>query len=298
MKILVTGREGQLVRSLIERSSLHPDLIMIPLGRPDLDLERPDNLAEAVTRLTPDLIINAAAYTEVDKAEDEPERAALVNAAAPALLAETARRIGAPIIHISTDYVFDGGSQSAYAEEAVPDPMGVYGRTKLAGEEEVRRVHPDHVIVRTAWIYGPFGRNFLKTMMALARDRDTLNVVDDQRGNPSSSLDLADGLLTIVRSWQGGARIGLGETYHLAGYGAATWFEFASFIMRHCSKLGFPSANVHPISSAEWPTRAPRPANSMLDCSKFFADFGFRMPKWQDSAAAAIERLARQQAQA
>lgn len=295
MRILVTGREGQLVRSLAELASGDPDLTLIPLGRPELDLEITGDIAGNVARAAPDLILNAAAYTAVDQAEDEPERAALLNEAAPAALAEAARTMGIPIIHLSTDYVFDGASPCPYAEDAPTSPIGVYGRTKLAGEERVRNANPDHVIVRTAWVYSPFGRNFLKTMMTLAQSRDQVSVVCDQHGNPTSALDLADGLLTMIRGWRKDGGTASGQIYHLAGSGAATWFEFAELIMAQCARLGLPTAAVTPIKAIEWPTRARRPANSLLDCSKFTADFGFRMPRWQDSAIAAIERIAAEQ---
>ncbi|MDT9599693.1 dTDP-4-dehydrorhamnose reductase [Sphingosinicella rhizophila] len=291
MKILVTGREGQLVRSLIERAGGISGVSLVPFGRPQLDLERTESIAPIVAEAAPDVIINAAAFTAVDLAEEQPERAALLNEAAPAALAEAARRIGAPMVHISTDYVFDGASPVPYGEQASPHPLGVYGRTKLAGEDKVRKANADHVIVRTSWVYSPFGRNFLKTMMALAKSQEEVAVVGDQHGNPTSAMDLADGLLTMIRAWRSGRTTGLGETYHLAGSGHATWFDFAALIMRESARLGQGSAKVRRIRTSEWPTRARRPANSLLDCSKFESHFGFRMPAWEISARATIERL-------
>ncbi len=163
---------------------------------------------------------------------------------------------------------------------------------KLEGEEQVRRENPDHMIVRTSWVYSPFGRNFVKTMMALALDRDVVSVVEDQRGNPSSALDLADGLLSAVTSWEAKPQLGLGETYHLAGAGSASWHEFASHIFAECARLGLASATARPIVSEDFPTKARRPRNSTLESAKFFRDFAYRAPEWRQSASLVVERLA------
>ena len=292
MKLLVTGREGQLVRSLIERAEDSAEIEIVALGRPALDLEQRGSAERAVARIAPDLVITAAAYTAVDKAEDAPERAWRVTDEAPGALARAAAGIGAPIIQISTDYVFDGASSRPYREEDPTGPVGVYGRTKLAGEEAVRAAATDHLILRTAWVYSPFGANFVKTMMRLAGDREQVNVVADQIGNPSSALDLADGLLRVVEQWREGGRQGVGNTYHLAGNGEASWADFASAIFDSCRALGLAAADVAPIRTADWPTRARRPANSRLDCSAFARDFGFTMPDWRPSTRKVVERLA------
>ena len=291
MKILITGREGQLVQSLLERGLRHPDLVLTAVGRPDLDLEDSASIERVVRTQAPDVVVNAAAYTAVDKAEDEPERAFRINAAAAGELASAARRAGARFIQISTDYVFDGRAAEAYSEGSPTNPLSVYGRSKLEGEEQVRRENPDHMIVRTAWVYSPFGSNFLKTMMRLAQDRDSLTVVGDQRGNPSSALDLADGLLDAVACWRTSPERGLGRTFHLAGTGVATWFEFAQHILAECERLGLPSAAVRPIATADWPTRAVRPENSVLDSSQFKEAFGYEAPDWPKSATEVIARL-------
>ena len=291
MKILITGREGQLVTSLLERGTGHQNLELIALGRPELDLEVPESATNAVQAIAPDVVISAAAYTAVDQAEDEPDRAFRINGEAPGELAAAARQAGARIIHISTDYVFDGTSPEPYREDAPTNPLGVYGKSKLLGEERVRAENPDHVIVRTAWVYSPFGRNFLKTMMALAQTRDELNVVADQCGNPTSALDIADGLLAILEVWEGGAG-GLGATYHLAASGTATWFDFAAQIQAECRAAGLPAAKVNPIASADWPTKAQRPANSMLDSRLFARTFGYTAPDWKCSTAQIVARLA------
>lgn len=287
MKILVTGTEGQVARSLVERSARHPDVELVAIGRPELDLERPGSAASAIARAAPDVVINAAAYTAVDQAEDEPERAFRINADAAGEVAEGAARARAAVIQISTDYVFDGQGEGAYREDAAVNPLGVYGRSKLAGEELVRSANARHAIVRTAWVYSPFGRNFVKSIMAAARVRERLTVVGDQRGSPSSALDLADGLLTMAKS-----DIGWGETYHLGGSATASWCEFAREIMTACAELGLPHVPVEPIRTEDWPTRAVRPRNSELDSSKFVRVFGFTMPGWQASTHEVVARLA------
>ena len=298
MKILVTGREGQLVRSLVEKANGSPGLELLLVGRPETDLETPGALASAIHAATPDVVINAAAYTAVDQAEDEPERAFRINADAAGEAAAAAAALGIPIIQLSTDYVFDGSSDAPYEEDAPVQPINVYGRTKLAGEEQVRAANGAHLIVRSSWVYGPFGRNFVRTIMAAARDRDVLRIVDDQRGCPTSALDLADGLLLVLKRWQTGERTGLGETYHLASPNSATWFEIAQYVMTECSRLGLPAAEVQPVASSEWQSSARRPSNSALDSGRFERDFGYRMPDWPISVSAVVERLAQAEAHA
>ncbi|HEY0111881.1 MAG TPA: dTDP-4-dehydrorhamnose reductase [Allosphingosinicella sp.] len=290
MRVLVTGRQGQLALSLAERASDFPEISLQVIGRPGLDLERPETIAAAVESAAPDLVINAAAYTAVDLAESEPERAYRINATAAGEAAAAARRAGARFIQISTDYVFDGSAEGPYPETAPTNPLGVYGRSKLKGEERVLSEHPGAIVVRTAWVYSPFGKNFVKTMMALAAQRDELTVVADQWGNPSSASDLADGLLTLagaLREEEPERRI-----YHLAGSGRASWFDFAAHIMAELERLRLPSARVRPIRTEDWPTPAARPSNSVLDCSRFESNFGFRAPDWRRSSTAVIERLA------
>lgn len=287
MKVLVTGTEGQLARSLVERARLDPEIELIALGRPHLDLEIPGSAAVVIAEAAPDVVINAAAYTAVDQAEDEPERAFRINADAAGEVAAAAAQGGAAVIQLSTDYVLDGRGEGPYREDAAVNPLGVYGRSKLAGEEQVRAANPRHAIVRTAWVYSPFGRNFLRSIAAAAGVRDRLTVVDDQRGSPSSALDLADGLLAMVKA--GG---GWGETYHLAGSGEASWCDFAREIMAACAAEGLPHVPVAPIRSADWPTRAVRPRNSVLDSSKFERTFGFVMPDWRLSTREVVARLA------
>ena len=290
MKILVTGRGGQLGNCLVERTAGRSGLEVVALGRAQLDLERPEQLGGPIHALNPDVIINAAAFTAVDLAEDEPEKAHIVNAEAAGAIAAAARECGARIIQISTDYVFDGSAEGAYREDAPTHPLGVYGRTKCEGEERVRAETPDHLIVRTAWLYSPFGKNFVRTMMHLAESRDTVQVVADQKGNPTSAYDIADGLIAVIEAWRHGGT-GLGQTYHLAGTGVTNWCGFAEAIFDHCRALGLPAARAEPIATADWPTRAPRPLNSSLDSSRFLADFGYRAPDWRDSLKTVVDRL-------
>src|SRR3954453_4421736 len=198
MKVIVTGATGQLGRSLMERARDFAGIELIALSRQELDLEQPGSAAAAITEAAPDVVINAAAYTAVDQAEDEPERAFRINGDAAGEVAEAAARVGAAVIQLSTDYVFDGRGEGPYRDAAPVNPLGVYGRSKLAGEEQVRAANPRQAIIRTAWVYSPFGRNFVKSIMAAAGVRGLLTVVDDQRGSPSSALDLADALLAMI----------------------------------------------------------------------------------------------------
>ncbi len=292
MKVLVTGREGQLVRSLLERGEGQPGLELIAVGRPDIDLEVPGSAERAVKAIAPDVIINAAAYTAVDQAEDEPERAFRVNGEAAGELAAAAHRAGARIIQISTNYVFDGTSPEPYNESSPVNPISVYGRSKLLGEQHVREADPDHVIVRTAWVYSPFGRNFVKTMLTRAETLEEVSVVSDQRGNPTSALDLADGLLALAAHWRATPRLGLGRTYHLAGRGETSWSEFAAGIFEAGAPLGLPVAKVRSVKASSWPAKASRPSYSALDASAFEADMRFTMPHWQSSAEVVVGRLA------
>lgn len=294
MKVLVTGREGQVVRALQERGADELGLELIAVGRPELDLAEPGSAAEVVRKVAPDVVISAAAYTAVDQAEDEPEVANRINGEAPGELAAASRDIGAPIIHLSTDYVFDGRKPAPYCEDDPVGPIGAYGRSKLLGEERVRAENPDHLILRTAWVYSPWGKNFVKTMLALAQNRDEIGVVADQQGNPTSAHDVADGVLAVLHAWDAGLRSGLGEIFHLTGTGATHWAGFAGQIFREADRLGLPTAAVRAVTTADYPTKASRPPNSMLDCTKLKRCFGYQAPRWQDATAQVVARLAEQ----
>lgn len=286
MKILVTGRDGQVAQSLAERHGGHE---LVFAGRPGLDLADSASIERTVTAVNPDLVISAAAYTAVDKAEDEPGLAMAVNGEGPGVLARAAARIGAPVIHLSTDYVFDGSLDRPWREDDSVAPLGVYGATKLAGEQAVAASGATHAILRTAWVYSPFGNNFVKTMLRLAETRDSLNVVEDQFGCPTSALDIADGIMAAVAGLQN-AR-GANAVYHLAGTGETHWADFARAIFAESTKRGGPVAEVTGIPSSGYPTRAVRPANSRLDCTRLAQTFGYRAPRWEESLAQVMDRL-------
>lgn len=288
MKILVTGREGQVARSLAERNSAHE---LVFAARPDFDLADPVGIARTIMDTKPDLIVSAAAYTAVDQAEDEPELARLINGTAPGHIGRAAADIGAAVLHLSTDYVFDGSGEQAWREDDPTGPIGVYGATKLAGEEALAMSGATYAILRTAWVYSPFGNNFVKTMLRLAGSRDALNVVHDQFGNPTSALDIADALLAVADCWSKDPDRGANETYHFAGTGSTSWADFARAIFAESAQHGGPSCAVTGIPASEYPTKAARPANSRLDSAKFAETFGHSAPRWQDSLSETVVRL-------
>jgi dTDP-4-dehydrorhamnose reductase len=291
IKVLVTGSEGQLAHSLAERAVRHPDIELLCTSRSRLDLELPQTIEAAVRELAPAVVISAGAYTAVDRAEDEPDLAMRVNRDGPEVLARATRAIGAALIHISTDYVYDGRKNESYVEGDPTGPQSVYGHSKLAGEVLVHAAHPEAVILRTSWIYSPFGRNFVRTMLDLAKSRDRLTVVDDQYGNPTSALDLADALLHMIQRWRADPSIGLGGLYHCSGSGETSWCGLARHVMDISRSQGGPFADVAAIGTDDWPTKARRPANSRLDCNKFARDFSRRLPDWRPSVAEVVSRL-------
>lgn len=291
MRIFVTGRQGQLAQALVERCRRYPEVEIIALGRPQLDMEVCGSVGAAIAALQPDLIVNAAAYTAVDRAEDEPELVMRINADAAAEAAAAAFAIEVPIVQLSTDYVFDGTTDGAYREDAATNPLGTYGRSKLAAEAAVRRLNFRHLIVRTAWVYSPWGRNFVKTMLQLAGRRQEIGVVADQFGSPTSALDLAGALFAAFRHCRDDKDSIVWGTYHVAGRGQCSWADFAEEIFRVSERLGGPRASVRRITTAEFPTRACRPANSAFDSGKFERRFGFAMPHWRRAVTPTIQRL-------
>jgi len=290
MRIIVTGREGQVVRSLIERAS--GDAEIVPLGRPELDLAGDaDAIVAAVTSAQPDVIVSAAAYTQVDRAEAEKELAFAVNERGPRAVAIAARQCGVPLIHISTDYVFDGAKDAPYLEDEPTAPASVYGASKLAGEKAVREEQPDSAVLRTAWVYSPFGANFLKTMLRLAGERDEVTVVADQRGNPTSALDIADAILAVAVNLRRTDQPAQRGIFHMSATGEASWAEFAEAIFATSASVGGPSARVKHIRTADYPTAARRPANSRLDSTKLQRAHGVRLPDWHSSMKDVVARL-------
>lgn len=291
MKIVITGREGQVVQSLLEKASRNPGVQVIALGRPELDLTKPEAVREAIRAIEPDLVVSAAAYTAVDMAEDEPELAFAVNAAGAEAVAEAAKTCGVPVIHLSTDYVFAGDSNEPYVETDITGPRSAYGRSKLEGERSVALAHPKHIILRTAWVYSPFGKNFVKTMLKLAETRDTLSVVSDQRGNPTSALDIADAIIKVAQHLSVTPDFASYGVYHLVGTGDTNWSDFARAIFSESKKMGGPTATVSDIATTDYPTKAVRPANSRLSTTKFQEAFHWSPPEWQSSLRDVVKRL-------
>lgn len=264
----------------------------IAIGRPDFDLSRSEEGLSKIADARPDVIVSAAAYTAVDQAESDAITAEAVNAGGPAALARLAAALDIPIVHLSTDYVFDGSKTGAYVETDLPSPLGVYGQTKLRGEQAVASATQNHAILRTAWVYSPFGRNFLKTMLSLAATRSELRVVSDQFGNPTSAFDMADAVIAVSRNLTADPQdVRLRGIFHMSGTGRASWADFAREIFAVSSGLGGPSAQVTDISTSEYPTAAARPANSCLVTTKLRDVHGVAMPSWQPSTRAVILRL-------
>lgn len=290
MRIAVTGRHGQLARSLRERADADAGITLAFLGRPELDLSRPESVAQALARCDADLVINAAAYTEVDKAEGEADVAFAVNATGAGAVASAAADLGLPVIQISTDYVFDGQAVTPYSETAPTNPLSVYGASKLAGEAAVAGANPQYLIIRTAWVYSPFGKNFVKTMLRLAGERDELRIVDDQAGNPTSALDLADGIMAAASA---ALQPGFKDwgVYHIAGSGSTSWAGFAAHLLEESGRAGGSSAKIKPIPGADFVTAAERPSNSRLDCAKAEKIFDYRAPDWRHSSSGIVRRL-------
>ena len=293
MRIAVTGRGGQVVTSLIERGGVAGHEV-IALGRPDLDLADPASVARALKAAAPDVIVSAAAYTAVDKAESESDLAHAVNGAGAGAVARAAKALGVPLIHISTDYVFDGTLARPYVESDPTGPTGVYGASKLAGEQAVLAAHGDNsAILRVAWVYSPFGGNFVKTMLRLASDRDEVSVVADQLGNPTAALDIAEAILLVATNMVSDGSPKLRGVFHMTAQGEASWADFAEAIFAASAARGGPSASVRRITTADYPTPAARPANSRLDCSLIARVHGVALPDWHGSLNKVIERLIR-----
>lgn len=260
------------------------------MGRPDIDLTRPHSLADAISRVSPAVVINAAAYTAVDRAESEPEQAFAVNAEGAGVLAGLCASGGIPLIHVSTDYVFDGAASSPYPVDAPIAPLGAYGRSKAEGEARVRAAAPRHVIARTAWVYGEHGANFLRTMLRLGAERPELGVVDDQHGSPTCTADLASALARIAGRALEPGFTGWG-TYHVTNAGETTWCGFAREIFRLEAERGRPVPRLVPIPTSGYPTPARRPAYSVLDTGRTTAVFGIAMADWRDALARCFSRL-------
>lgn len=296
MKILLFGANGQIGWEL--QRGLAPLADVVALGRAGRDglcgdLLDPQGVARTVRELRPEAVVNAAAYTAVDRAESEPEAARTINALAPEAIALAAREVGAPLVHYSTDYVFDGSGTRPWQEHDPTGPLGVYGRTKLEGEERVRAAQPQHLMLRTSWVYAARGGNFVRSILRLARERDRLTVVDDQFGAPTGADLLADVTAHALRALLvDPAKAG---TYHVAASGETSWHGYACFLVGKAQQHGeiFKAgpAAIQPVSSAEFRAAAPRPHNSRLDTTRLQSAFGLALPAWQAGVARLLEEI-------
>ncbi|WP_350978611.1 dTDP-4-dehydrorhamnose reductase [Shewanella sp. AC34-MNA-CIBAN-0136] len=287
MKILITGKNGQVGSCLVDLLEAHTELTFLALDREELDITDPIQVDKIVSEFRPNIIVNAAAYTAVDTAEQECELANAINRDGPQNLALAANKINAVIIHISTDYVFNGDSAESYTELDVTAPQGEYGRSKLAGEQAVAQACPKHIILRTAWVFGEHGNNFVKTMLRLAKTRDTIGVVADQFGGPTNADDIAKAILTISKQIAHDSHsYGI---YHFSGFPYVSWHSFAQKIFEIALEQNVlvQPIKVNPITTLDYPTPAKRPANSRLNCDKIYNAFGIKQSDWQ----AALTRI-------
>jgi len=293
VRLLVTGANGQVGCEL--RQSLAPLGQVIALDRAACDLARPAEVARILRAATPDVIVNAAAYTAVDRAEQEEELATLINGTAVGEIAQAARQLGALLIHYSTDYVFDGRKDAPYAEDDVPSPISAYGRSKLAGERAIAQCGGRYLIVRTSWIYAARGHNFLKTVLRLARERDELRIVEDQIGAPTWARDLA--AATAVMTRQARQEIARDDfesgLFHVTGSGATSWFDFALAVVKQAEQSGLLArkSKIVPIASSEYPVAATRPKNSRLSGARARHRFQIALPEWEQSLAVCMREL-------
>lgn len=283
MNILVTGANGQLGNELRCLSSTYPQVHFVFTDVEELDITDADAINKMVSAENIDLLINCAAYTAVDKAESNAELAHMLNAVAPETLAKAMEAVGGDIIHVSTDYVFDGQGHEPYTEDMEANPQSVYGRTKWEGEQRVSMANPRHIIIRTAWLYSPFGNNFVKTMIRLGNECESLGVVWDQAGTPTYARDLASAIMQVAV-----AKDKVYGTFHYSNEGLTSWFDFTKAIHR---LAGITSCQVNPIRTAEYPTPAQRPAYSVLDKSKIKKAYNIQIPYWEESLCDCIERL-------
>jgi dTDP-4-dehydrorhamnose reductase len=293
IRTLIFGCSGQVGWELRHKLACLGQLTAVEY--PEVDFSNPDSIRNAVRAAEPAVIVNAAAYTAVDKAESDSELAAAINGTAPGVLAEEARRLGSILVHYSTDYVFDGTKQGSYVETDTPNPLNVYGRTKLAGDQAIQSAGGNFLILRTSWVYGSRGGNFLLTMLRLAREREELRIVDDQIGAPTSSECIAQGTANILAQLlapAGGGLQGRSGIYNLTCAGATSWYGFAKALLtRSAESLGTPVPNLIPIKTSEFPRPAQRPANSRLSCQRLEETFGVRMPDWEHALSLVLETL-------
>ena len=288
-RILVTGIQGQVGQELQQLLMQQKDLKVVGVGRDTMDLNQPNSIRQVLQEVQPEVIVNAAAYTAVDKAETEKELATVINATAPGILAEEAQKLNARLIHISTDYVFDGKKNTPYTEDDAANPIGVYGKSKLAGEEAIQNNCANAIILRTAWVYGVYGKgNFVKTMLKLGAEREELRVVADQIGSPTWANGIADAIAQLI-SFKPNPGI-----YHYTNSGVASWYDFAVAIFEEATSLGFPLKikQILPITTSEYPTPAQRPHYSVLGCGKISAILGYPPTHWRVHLRQMLQQLA------
>ncbi len=291
MRILVAGWHGQVARAISERLTTRTDVTAYAVGRPALDLAGNPGIGRSLFGIAPDVIINAAAFTGVDAAEDEPRQARRENAVGAANLAARAARLGLPIVHLSTAHVFDGRKSAAYEETDAPRPLNAFGTSKLEAEIGVAAANPNHVILRMGWIFSPFANNFVKSMLARAANERQFDVVADEFGSPTYALDLADAVLKVTATIVANPSDDLWGTYHVAGSGAASWAGLAQRLFEIAARHGGPTANVKHITRAAYQARSSRPANARLDCSKLAQTFGVVLPHWETGLEDCVARL-------
>ena len=291
MRAIVTGRHGQ-VATALRRVAPARGVEIISLARPDFDLLDPSSARDAVEALRPDVVISAAAYTAVDLAESEAQAAFQINVDGPAQLARAAARLSIPILHLSTDYVFDGGSSRPYSESDPVNPLSIYGQSKLAGEEAVQRACENHVIARTSWVHSAYGKNFVRTMLRLAAERDSVRVVDDQFGAPTSADHLAEVLLQMARRLVEDQSPLLRGVFHVTNAGACSWADLAEEVFRHSAALDGPAACVERIGTDEFKMPAARPANSRLATDKLTGTYRLSLPDWREGVADTVLGIA------
>jgi dTDP-4-dehydrorhamnose reductase len=294
IRIAVTGRNGQVARALAEAGPAF-GVEVVSLGRPELDLAVPETVEPILRAALANIVVNAAAYTAVDQAEREPEQANAINALGAGTIATAARTLGIPVIHLSTDYVFDGNKAAPYVEEDQAAPTSIYGASKLAGERAVAAAHSNYVILRTAWVYAPYGKNFVRTMLALAETRDEVRVVADQLGCPSYAPDIGEAIIAIAGNLlKKPDDPQLRGIFNLAGTAETNWADFAAVIFAILAQKGLRTPLLIPIASAEYPTAARRPANSRLDCSKLARLYGVKLPSWREALPICLEALTKE----
>jgi len=285
--LMVTGGAGQLATAMVQEGGA----AVRRVGRPGFDFDRPASIAETVAALRPSIVVNAAAWTAVDAAEADPEGAGRANRDGPATIAALCADAGLPLIHVSTDYVFDGDKGAPYVETDMPNPMAVYGTTKLEGEQAVLAAYPRAIVLRTSWVYSASGKNFVRTMLGAAQKTDRLRVVGDQHGCPTSARDLAVAILAIVARLRDGWQPEYAGVFHAAGSGDTTWYGLAEAVFAAARPYGHPVPAVDSIATADWPTPARRPPDSRLDCTKLHRVFGVRLPAWQDGVSRTVAEL-------